>query len=377
MRMMQGPPDTTTIIEGESYLYFGGTGYLGLHTHPEVIDAACQATRQWGTGSATSRAGWGTSPPVREVERLAAEFWQAEEAFYFPSGYLGNHLLLAAILEEGDALFIDENAHYSIGDACRLLGVPVVPFATCDPQALADALSLHLRAGQTPVVVSDGVFASRGTMAPVPEYLDILQAYEGSKLCLDDCHGVGVLGSGGRGSYEHHGLDLSTVNQWGVQTTSPALYAVGTLSKAFGGHGGILYGSVSLVDAARKSCHYFSGASAPTNAAAAASAKGLELAQQQPQLIANAQRNAKLLRQGLRDRGLAVEVTPVPFVGVSVGDDANMARLQRCLRQDGIYIAHLQGYAGLSASGVLRITVFATHTPAMIHRLLHSLSQYL
>ena len=134
---MQSPPAAETWIDGRrAPLYFGGCGYLGLAARPEVIEAACAATRRYGIHSATSRSGFGNNPPTLAVERLAAEFFGTEDAFYFASGYVGNHILVQALAPRCDAVAADASAHFCLDEAARLLGVPVVRFGHCDAEDL-------------------------------------------------------------------------------------------------------------------------------------------------------------------------------------------------------------------------------------------------
>ena len=379
MVLMQSPPGAETVIDGRQYFYFCGTSYLGLHGHPAVINAACEATRKYGIASATTRAGFGNTPPTLEVERLAAEFFDAEDAFYFPSGYLGSQLLLSSQDDAVDALFLDEYAHYSVADACRSSGLPVFTFSHADPDALRDTLRRNLRPREKPLVMSDGVFAARGTIAPVIEYLDLLRGFSGSQLCLDDCHSLGVLGRRGRGTYEHFGVFDYGVNTGGSHpdeySTLPRLHCVGTLSKAFGGYGGIICGSKQFISHIRGASHYFEGASTPPIPAAAASAMGLEIVTTTPQMITRLQENARRLKGNLRQIGLNTNDSPVPIISLEIGDAVNMRRIQQALADEGILIAHMGCYSGLGPDGALRIAVFSTHTDAMIDRLTETLGK--
>ncbi len=379
MHLMQSAPGPETIVDGRKYLYFCGTGYLGLQGHPDLIRAACDATQRWGLGTATTRASWGNAAPIIEVEQNAARFWDCESAFYFASGYLGNQALLASLATPSSTIFVDERSHYSVMDASRLFDVPVFRFAHRDAQSLDRALADHLRPKQVPVVMSDGVFTATGSIAPVADYIDVIERFEGAVLCLDDCHAVGVLGERGRGTYEHIGISQSAVNvaRDGNDGGAPRLFAAATLSKAFGGHGGIIYGSRSFVERVKRSSHIYRGASAPSIPAAAASAAALRLVTRTPQLIAQVQQNALLLRHGLRDLGLDVDRSPVPIVGLVLGSAQNMEQIQRKLAEEGILIAYLQKYSGLDERGSLRIATFATHTDEMIQSLIESLKRHL
>src|SRR5208283_2272605 len=129
--LMEGPPGALTRIDGKEYLYFGGTGYLGLAGHPEVIDAACEALRCYGIHTATSRSGYGNSPLTLEVERLAAKFFATAGAFYFASGYVSNHVLIQAVADRADVVLADESAHFCLVEASRLVGQPLVRFRHC------------------------------------------------------------------------------------------------------------------------------------------------------------------------------------------------------------------------------------------------------
>jgi 8-amino-7-oxononanoate synthase len=143
--IMQSAPGPETVIDGVRYLYFGGTSYLGLSNHPEVVEAGCAALRQFGVHSATTRARFGTNPPVLEVERRAAEFFGTEDAFYFGSGYLSNHILVAALAADADVVLVDEAAHYCVLEATRLAGKPVHTFRHRDPDNLAEVAKRHDR----------------------------------------------------------------------------------------------------------------------------------------------------------------------------------------------------------------------------------------
>lgn len=378
MPLMQSPPGPETVIDGRRYLYFAGTGYLGLQGHPEVVRAACRAAEQYGVGSATSRAGFGDTPPVVEVERLAAELFGAEASFYFPSGYVGNHVLVEAVREQVGAVFVDEGSHYCVHEAARLSGRPVWPFAHARPEDLRLKLDAHLPPGASPLVLTDGVFSARGDVAPLAEYTAVLADYPGSVLAVDDAHGVGVLGERGRGTFEHTGVFDVGVNTATVLSDPagrpPALLCCATLSKALGGYGGIIPGDAALVERLKSATPHYAGMSPPPPPVAAASAQALQLVLDEPGLLERLRRNVAALKGGLRERGFDVDPTPVPIVALELGNAENMQRIQRTLMDRGIVISYFRAYSGLGPQGALRIAVFATHTGAMIERLLGELA---
>jgi 7-keto-8-aminopelargonate synthetase-like enzyme len=377
--LMQSAPGAETVVDGRRYLYFGGTGYLGLHGHPALIDAACQAMHSYGMGTATTRTLYGNAPPVIEVEQRAARFWDVADAFYFASGYLVNHVLLSAVAPKCGAIFADEYSHYSVLDATRCFDLPVHRFRHRDAEALRQLLHARLPPAGTPVVVSDGVFAARGTIAPVPDYVELLSEFPGARLCLDDCHAVGVLGDRGRGTCEYFGFAANRVNQSVGDTEAqvPQLYAAGTLSKAFGSYGGIVPGAASFVASAKQGSHYYRGASAPPVPVAAASAAALTLVATEPERVRQLQHNARRLKACLSNLGLAVDDTPVPIISLNLGTAQQMRRLQQTLADEGILIAYSEKYAGLGDQGALRIAVFATHTKEMIETLTERIGRHL
>ncbi len=380
MTVMQSPPGAHTVIDGRQYVYFVGTGYLALQGHPEVIGAACDATRKYGIASATSRSGFGDTPPVLDVERHAAELFGSDEAFYFMSGYVGNSILALTLDDSFDAVFVDELSHYCVFEAARLSNRPVFSFGHCDAERLRSSLAKRLKPKQRPLVASDGVFAARGAIAPVADYLKVLGDYPGAILSVDDAHALGVLGEHGRGTYEHAGLFGHGVNDMakrGEGDDATRLCLCGTLSKAIGGYGGIIPGSSHFMRRLKAATHYYNGASAPPVPAAAATARALELIAADPGMGTRLWTNVRALKSGLRDLGLTVDDTPVPIICLTIGDGENMQRIQRELMQRGVLIASRAVYSGIGTVGAPRVAVFSTHTVGMIGQLIDELRRLL
>ena len=374
---MQTPPSARTMIDGKEYLYFSGTGYLGLHGHPRVIDAAVLAMQQFGLGSGTARSGYGTTPPHAEVERQAARFFGTEDAFYFPTGYLGSSVLIKSLAETFDVIFHDEAVHYSSRDAAALAGKPVVTFRTRDPEHLADILHSQISDGVQPLVMVDGVFPVRGAISPIAEYVELLRDYPNSALVVDDAHALGVLGPRGRGSYEHVGIDLSEVNTGEPSSRGPRLFVCGTMSKAFGGYGGLIFGTKAFVAHAKKVSSYFNGASALPPAVAAATAESLRMVREDPGILEQLRKNVTQARDGFRQLGLEVQPTEVPVICLEIGTATEMRRIQESLLEREILIAYQPAYSDLGPEGALRVAVFANHTPEMIDRLIKELRDVL
>jgi 7-keto-8-aminopelargonate synthetase-like enzyme len=372
---MESPPGAHTIIDGRRYLYFAGTSYFALHGHPEVIEAGIAALRKHGVHSATSRAGFGTIAPVLEVERRAAEFFATDAAFYFPSGYSSNHILIQALADKVDAVFVEDTAHFSVTEAAKVPGLPCHPFRSHDPDDLARQLGRHLGAGARPLVMGDAIVPPTGALAPVPDYLSALSRSAPGVLLLDDAHGFGVLGEHGRGTFEHFDLwDQTNVVR---EDKGIALAAGGTTAKALGGFGGIIPGSVAFIAQARRASHYFDGGSAPAAAAAGSTAKALELIARDPSFRLRVRENAAQLREGLRALGLEVNDSPAAQAGVVIGDAANMQRLHAALKERDILVPYVGAYSGIGPEGLMRFAVSSAHTPDMIAHLLDTLKALL
>ena len=358
--VMESAPGTETMINGKKYLYFGGTGYYTLQNHPALLKSAAEALEKYGMHSATSRNLYGTTPLSLGVEKRAAEFFGTEDAVYIASGYLSNIAGLQALAPRIDAVFLDEDSHYSVADFAGLGGKAVYPFAHRDPEDLGKKLRANLQPRQRPLILTDGIFPTFGHIAPVRQYLDVAQDYE-PFMWLDDAHSVGVLGENGRGTYEHFALK------------SERLLFGGTFSKAFGAHGGVVPGSQSFIELIRAG-HVMNGATSPTSPAAASALMSLELLSKHPEMRAQLWKNAKTLKAGLSRLGIPTEDTVVPVAAWATKTSQEMDRVHQGLMQKGIAIQRTH-YVGSGAEGALRVVVFSTHTAEQINRLLEELGK--
>jgi 8-amino-7-oxononanoate synthase len=354
--IMESAPGPETVINGKRVLYFGGTGYFALHGHPEVIEAGVAAFRKYGVHPATSRTGFGNCPIQIELERRIAEFFGTEDSLHFVSGYLDNLFLVQALKGKVGAIFIDETAHFSIRDAVYSALKPVYTFKHRDPEDLARQLKANLKAGDVPLVMSDGIFPTFGVIAPVPAYVKIIEPY-GGYLCLDDSHAVGHLGPHGWGTYDYYGIK-----------NDHCFYA-GTMSKAFGGHGGFIPASKAFIDHIKATCGAFAGATPSPTPAMAASLKGLEIVRREPQRRERLRRNVARVKTGLKKLGYDMNDNPVPIVTWTLKSPEAMKKVQKELFDRGIAVALLH-YVGAPEGGVLRASIFSEHTTEQIDRLL-------
>ena len=209
--------------------------------------------------------------------------------------------------------------------------------------------------------MTDGIFPTFGLIAPVPEFLEVLEPY-GGYLCLDDSHAVGHLGPNGRGTYDHFGVK------------SDRCFYAGTMSKAFGGHGGFIPASRAFIEHIKATCGAYPGATPSPTPAMAASIKGLEIVAREPQRRERLRRNVVRIKTGLKKLGFEVNDNPVPIAAWALKSAEDMKRVQAELFERNIAIA-LSKYVGAPAGGVLRASIFSEHTPEQIDRLLDELKR--
>ena len=359
--VMESAPGPETIINGQRYLYFGGTSYYGLHNHPKLIETGIATWKTLGTNTATSRRGAGTAPVHLEVEAAAARFFETEDCAYLASGYLSNTAGVQALYQAGkfDVIFIDEHAHFCVHDAARSTAANMHTFSHLNPEDLQQQLKVHVKAGQKPMVLSDGIFPALGKIVPLAEYLEILEPWNGL-VWLDDAHAAGVLGANGRGTAEYFGVN------------SDRVFTGATLAKAFGGFGGIVKGASDFIRLVR-SGPVMSAASAPPSPVAAATAKGIQLVSENPQWRERLWENARQLKKGLREMGLNINQSDVPIATFPLEGPDRIQQVREQLLKRNIFVQHTS-YPGAGPGGMLRIVVFSSHSDEQINHLLKALS---
>lgn len=366
---MEGKTGTKVVLNGRSYLYFGGTSYFQLHSHPEVIRAANEATLKYGTGTATTRSMTGTTPLLEEIEEKLTNYFNSEDAVYLPSGYLCNLAGLQALseLDLYQVIFMDEGSHYSLLEGAKATGKNVIPFGNRDLADLESKLEKHLEPGQRPLVASDGVFPVTGTIAPIRDYLELSLRHDG-QVWVDDAHGVGILGVHGRGTCE------------ALSTPSSRIYLGATLSKAFGAYGGLIAGPREFIGKIR-SGSVMTGTSSPTPAAVAAGIKGLELVQKSQTLRKKLWENARYLKDSLLHMGIKSEDVYIPDIHGTIPifsfehrDASTMKSIHNFLLKEGIYTQYTT-YRGAGMEGLLRIVVTSSHKKVEMVRLTHTLKE--
>jgi glycine C-acetyltransferase len=362
LRHLTAPMGPVTTIEGVGeVVVFCSNNYLGLANHPEVVAAGIEGLRRYGAGTASVRFICGTFDCHRVLEERIAQFLGTEAALTYVSCWNANEGLIPTVVQEGDLLCSDALNHASIIDAGRLARQAtrkVYPHS--DTAALEDILRDTPAAVR--LVVTDGVFSMEGDVARLPALIDVCRRYD-AVLVVDDSHGLGVLGAGGRGTHEHFGLS--------AQAPAGIDVITGTLGKALGGAaGGFVAGPNALIDylIQRSRPQLFSNALPPTVAASAA--KALEILEREPERLARLRANVDTMRHGLRNLGFEVLESPTAILPIIIGETANAMRLSERLLEMGVFVIGF-GYPVVPEGHArLRVQISAAHTDAHLQQAL-------
>ncbi len=345
-RLISGPQGPHVLLDGKPVLLLCSNNYLGLADHPQVRHAAADAATRWGVGSGASRLVSGTMTIHRRLEERLADFKRREAALLFGSGYLANCGVVAALARPGDVVFSDALNHASIIDGCRLSRADVFVYDHCDVEHLA--WGIERAEGRGALIVTDGVFSMDGDVAPLPEIVELARRHA-LRVVVDEAHGTGALGPGGRGAAAEAGVD------------DEIDVIVGTLGKALGSYGAFVACDRTmaryLVNAART--FIFSTALPPPAVAAAQSA--LELLDQRPQRVTRLQANAAALRSALRTEGFDVSGSRTQIVPLVIGEADLAMRICEAALGNGVFAQAIRPPTVPAGTSRLRIAVMATH----------------
>ena len=347
MRCVSGPQGPRVLLDGKPVLLLCSNNYLGLADHPRVREAAAEAAMRYGAGSGASRLISGNMTIHRRLEEQLAAFKHSETALLFGSGYLANAGVVSTLAHEGDVVFSDALNHASIIDGCRLSRAETFVYDHCDTDHLE--WGLRQAQGRGSLIVTDGVFSMDGDVAPLQQIVDLAQRYD-ARVMVDEAHGTGAIGPGGRGAVAEAGLE------------DEIDVIVGTLGKALGSYGAYVCCDAPmatyLINTARTLI--FSTALSPPAVAAAMAA--LELLREQPRRVEKLQRNAAVLREALAGQGLPVPDGMTQIMPVIVGDAGEAVRASDRALEKGIFAQAIRPPTVPAGSSRLRLTVMASHT---------------
>jgi 8-amino-7-oxononanoate synthase len=346
---LEGHSGNRARVGGRDFLMLSSYDYLGLIGHTQIERAAIEAIQEYGTGSGGVRLLTGTTRLHRQLEEELATFKGTEAALTFSSGYLANLGVIGALLEPQDRVIVDARAHRSIVDGCQLARVQLRSFRHNDMASLRRKLERDPNSGRTLIVV-EGIYSMDGDICPLPEIVELKEAY-GAMLLVDEAHSFGALGASGRGIHEHFGIPSDTVDIW-----------MGSLSKAIPANGGFLAGSQAMIVYLQHEAAPFMFSAALCPASTAAAREALKVIDAEPWRIKALRRNTTRLRNGLQKLGYDTASSVTAIVPVVLNDDAAAYRLARRLYDLGILATAVVSPAVPLGTARLRLCAMATHT---------------
>jgi glycine C-acetyltransferase len=335
-------------VDGKNVLNFCSNNYLGLANHPKIVEAAREATSKYGVGPAAVRSIAGTTDLHVQLEQRLAQFKGAEDVITFQSGFNANLGTISALVGKEDVIFSDRLNHASIIDGCRLSGAKIVAYEHNDPSALEDAIKDNLSNYRRALIVTDGVFSMDGDIAPLPDLYEVAKKYD-ILFMVDDAHGEGVLGKGGRGIVDHFGLHGKVDIE------------VGTMSKAFGVVGGMVAGDKIIVEWLRQRGRPFLFSSAVTAPDAAACLAAVDLLEESTELVDNLWANAKYFKGEMRKLGFDTGVSETPITPVMLGEAPLAQQFSRELFDEGVFAMAIGFPTVAKGKARIRVMISAAH----------------
>ncbi|HEV7678094.1 MAG TPA: glycine C-acetyltransferase [Candidatus Dormibacteraeota bacterium] len=358
LRVLESPQAAEVVIGGRRLVNLSSNNYLGLNTHPRLIEAAVQAAREWGAGSGAVRTIAGTQTLHEELERRLAVFKKTPAALTFQSGYAVNVGVLSAMLEDGDVVVSDKLNHASIIDGIRLTKADRILYEHTDVDDAERALKQARDKGYRRILlVTDGVFSMDGDIAPLPQLVERAEQY-GAAVMVDDAHASGVLGTNGRGTTDHFGLH------------GRVALNIGTLSKAVGVLGGYIASTQNVRDYLIHKGRPFLFSSSHPPAVVAACIAAVDVLEQEPELIDRLWENTRYYKEKLRELGFDLGRSETPITPVMCGE-ANVAmQLSDMLLERGVFAQGIGFPTVPRGQARVRTIVCATHSREQLDRAL-------
>lgn len=336
------------LVDGKSVLNFCSNNYLGLANDPRLVSAAKAATQKFGIGPAAVRSIAGTTDLHQELERRLAGFKGAEDVITFQSGFTANLGTIAALVGKEDVIFSDRLNHASIIDGSRLSGARIVAYEHNDPAALETAIKENAGQYRRALLVTDGVFSMDGDIAPLPALYEVANKY-GLMFMVDDAHGEGVLGRGGRGIVDHFGLH----GRVDVE--------IGTLSKAFGVVGGLVAGRKVITEWLRQRGRPFLFSSAVTAPDTAACIAAIDILESSTERVDKLWDNARFFKSEMKKLGFDTGVSETPITPVMLGEAPLAQQFSKELFENGVFAMAIGFPTVAKGKARIRVMISASH----------------
>ncbi len=357
IRTLNSPQGAWLVVDGKKVLNFCSNNYLGLANHPRLVDAAQEAMAKYGVGPGAVRTIAGTMELHNELEERIRRFKKVEDAITFQSGFTANLGVIPALAGKEDIIFSDELNHASIIDGCRLSGAKIMRYAHADPESLDAVVQENQGGFRRGLVVTDGVFSMDGDYPPLDKLVDIAEKHD-LMLMVDDAHGEGVLGEGGRGIVDHFNLH----GRVDVE--------VGTFSKAFGVMGGVVAGDSLIINWLRQRGRPFLFSSAATIPDVAATIASIDLLEESTELVDLLWKNTKVFKEGMQSLGFDTGASMTPITPVMLGDARLAKEFSSELFELGVFAMAL-GYPTVpEGKARIRVMISAAHSKDDINQAL-------
>ena len=350
IRTLGSPQGAWLMVDGKQVLNFCSNNYLGLANHPRIVAAAKAATEKYGVGPAAVRSIAGTMELHLELERRLAAFKGAEACITFQSGFTANLATVPALVGKEDVIFSDELNHASIIDGCRLSGAKVVRYSHNNAASLRSVIAEEKKTGfRRAMIITDGVFSMDGDVAPLPDILKVGDE-EGYLLMVDDAHGEGVLGKGGRGIVDHFNLHHKVDVE------------IGTLSKAFGAVGGCVAGDATVVEWLRQRGRPFLFSSAMTVPDVAACLAAIDLLEESTELVDRLWDNARYFKAEMKALGFDTGLSTTPITPIMLGEAPLAQQFSRTLFENSVFAMAIGFPTVPRGKARIRVMISAAHS---------------
>lgn len=326
----------------------GSNNYLGLTLHPKVKEATKGALEKYGTGCSGSRFLNGTIDLHIELENRLAAFMGKEAALVYSTGFQTNLGTISCLVGPKDVLFSDEENHASIIEGARLAAGPTVVYRHNDMKDLEEKLQPHRQvAGK--LIVTDGVFSMTGDIASLSEIVRLAKKYN-AKIMVDDAHGIGVLGSKGRGTVDH------------FQATKDVDIIMGTFSKSFASLGGFIVASHEVIHYVKHASRAFMFSAAMPPASLATVLAVLDLIESQDEFVAKLWKNTKKMKSAFDAMGYDTAPSQTPIIPVQVGDEHKTFYFGKLLYDAGVFTNPVVAPGVPPGKGMIRTSYMSSHT---------------
>ena len=349
---LESRQDIEVIMEGKRRIMLGSNNYLGLTTHPAVVEAGIKALEQYGSGCSGSRFLNGTLDMHLALESALADFLHKEAVVTFSTGFQSNLGIISALVGRNDYVICDKENHASIYDGCKLSYGKMLRYRHNDMEELKTCLE-RVPESAGVLIVTDGVFSMGGDIANLPEIVKLARQYH-ARIMVDDAHGLGVLGEGGRGTASYFGLE-DEIDVY-----------MGTFSKSLASLGGYMASSNFIADYVRHASRPFIFSASLTPANCACAFKALEILRAEPERPKRLHEITKYVQSGMTARNIPHRETEVPIVPIITYEPFRTLDIGRQLYDAGVYVNPALPPATPMTECLLRTSYMATHTNAIL-----------